>query len=135
MSIKINHVAIVVPDLPEGIGFWADALGLTVTEQRREPAEAVDIAFLPVGESEVELLAPITDDSGVAKFLAKRGPGFHHICFEVEDLEAALAQLKTHNVPLIDEVPRVNAAGRRMAFIHPKGTGGVLIELYEALPS
>lgn len=135
MGIKINHVALVVPDLEEGVGFWADALGLPVAEQRREPAEKVDIAFLPVGQSEIELLAPFTKDSGVAQYLEKRGPGFHHICFEVDDLEGALVQLKDHNVPLIDETPRVNAAGRRMAFIHPKGTGGVLIELYESEPA
>lgn len=131
MAVKINHIAIVVPDLEEGVGFWADALGLPVEERRREAAEAVDIAFLPVGESEIELLAPFTDDSGVAKYMAKRGPGLHHICLEVDDLEGTLAQLKAHEVPLIDETPRVNAAGRRMAFIHPKGTGGVLVELYE----
>jgi methylmalonyl-CoA/ethylmalonyl-CoA epimerase len=132
MIIKINHVAIVLPELDEGVGFWAGALGLEVEARRREATEEVDIAFLPVGESDVELLAPFTDSSGVAKYLAKRGPGIHHICFEVDNLEETLQRLKDHHVPLIDETPRTNAAGQRMAFIHPKGTGGVLIELYES---
>ncbi|MDJ0753750.1 MAG: methylmalonyl-CoA epimerase [Ardenticatenaceae bacterium] len=131
MKITINHIAMVMPDLDEGVGFWADALGLKVEARRREAAEEVEIAFLPVGESEIELLAPFTEDSGVAKYLAKRGPGMHHICLEVDDIEETLQRLQAHNVPLIDETPRTNSAGRRMAFIHPKGTGGVLIELYE----
>lgn len=131
MILKINHVAMVTPDLEEGMGFWAEALGLPVAAQRREEREGVDIAFMPVGESEIELIAPFEDDTGVAKYLAKRGPGMHHICFEVADLDAALARLRAHQVPLIDETPRTNAAGVRMVFIHPKGTGGVLVELYE----
>ncbi len=132
MILKINHIAIVTPALEEGVGFWTEALGLHLHAQRREPAEGVDIAFLPVGESEVELIAPFVEETGVARYLAKRGPGIHHICFDVDDLDEALARLKAHQVPLIDETPRVNAAGRRMVFIHPKGTGGVLVELYEA---
>lgn len=131
MGLKINHVAIVLPELETGIGFWVEALGLPLAEQRREENEGVDIAFLPVGESEVELIAPFVDDNGVARYLAKKGAGLHHICFEVDNLDEALSRLRTHDVPLIDEVPRVNAAGRRMVFIHPKGTGGVLVELYE----
>jgi methylmalonyl-CoA/ethylmalonyl-CoA epimerase len=87
--------------------------------------------MLPVGESSIELLQPTDDASGVARFMEKRGPGIHHICLEVEDLDAALDRLKAAAVPLINEEPTIGAGGRRMAFIHPKGTGGVLVELYE----
>ena len=131
MIKKINHIAIVVPDLKEGQKFWVDVLGLSVQRQEHVADQAVDVAFLPVGESEIELLHALDPDSGVAKFLAKRGPGVHHICFEVENLDEALAALKQANVPIIDEEPRIGAGNRRAVFIHPKGTGGVLVELYE----
>ena len=131
MIKKINHVAIVVPALEEGMKFWGDVLGLPVANTAHLPEQNVDIAFLPAGESSIELVQPIGDESGVAKFLEKRGPGFHHICFEVDDIEASLAQLTAAGIPLIDETPRLNAAGKKLAFLHPKGTGGVLIELYQ----
>ncbi len=131
MITKINHIAIVVPDLEEGAGFWADALGLTVTKTETVPEQQVKIAFLPVGDSNIELLAPTDDESGVARYLQKRGPGMHHICLEVTDIYAALEQLKAANVPLIDEEPKESGDGKKFAFIHPKGTSGVLVELYQ----
>lgn len=129
---KINHIAIVTPNLDSSVGFWAEALGLTVSHRHHEAEQGVDVAFIPVGESNVELIAPFVEDNGVARYLQKTGGGMHHLCLEVDDIEAALAQLKAHNVPLIDETPKVNQAGKKMAFIHPKGTGGVLVELYES---
>lgn len=131
MITKIDHIALVAPNLDDSIGFWAEALGLTVSATHREDEQAVDVAFLPVGESKIEILAPFVSDNGVAKYLEKRGPGMHHICLEVADIRAALQRLKEYNVPLIDAEPRLNSEGREMAFIHPKGTGGVLVELYQ----
>jgi methylmalonyl-CoA/ethylmalonyl-CoA epimerase len=132
MITRIHHIALVTPNLDEATGFWAEALGLTVSQQHREEEQQVDVAFLPVGESNIELISPFVEDNGVAKYLQKRGPGIHHLCLEVDDIEEALSRLRAHNVPLIDEQPRLNSEGRKMAFIHPKGTGGVLVELYES---
>ena len=131
MIKRIDHIAIAMPDLEAGMGFWADALGLPVERVEIVPDEGVEVAFLPVGESEVELLRPTDMESGVARFLDKRGPGLHHICFEVDDIVATLAQLKAAAVPLINEEAKIGSGGKQFAFIHPKGTGGVLIELYE----
>ncbi len=131
MIKKINHIAIVVPQLEEGMGFWVNALGLSLKHVESVPEQGVDVAFIPVGESSIELLQPVDPASGVARYLEKRGPGIHHICFEVDDIEATLTQLKTLNVPLINDKPTVGLDGRKYAFIHPKGTGGVLVELYE----
>jgi methylmalonyl-CoA/ethylmalonyl-CoA epimerase len=128
---SINHVAMVVADMKTSLSFWKDALGMDVRELRDVPAESSRIAFLPLAASEVELVLPTTDDSGVAKFLAKRGPGMHHICLEVDDLDAMLAQLKTHGIRLIHEEARVAAGGVRYAFVHPESAGGVLVELYQ----
>ena len=132
MITRIHHIALVTPNLDEATGFWAEALGLTVSQQHREEEQQVDVAFLPVGESNIELISPFVEDNGVAKYLQKRGSGIHHLCLEVDDIVEALARLRAHNVPLIDEQPRLNSEGRKMAFIHPKGTGGVLVELYES---
>ena len=127
---KINHVAVVVADVDESLKFWRDALGIELHHVEDVPSQKAMVAFLPVGDSEVELVKPTTDDSGAAKFLAERGGGMHHLCFEVDDIVEMLAELKTKGVRLIDEEPRV-LPGRKMAFIHPKSTGGVLVELYE----
>ncbi|MBK8430535.1 MAG: methylmalonyl-CoA epimerase [Chloroflexi bacterium] len=132
MITRIHHIALVTPSLDEATGFWAEALGLTVSQQHREEEQQVDVAFLPVGQSNIELISPFVEDNGVAKYLQKRGPGIHHLCLEVDNIEEALQRLRAHNVPLIDEQPRLNSEGRKMAFIHPKGTGGVLVELYES---
>ncbi|RMH00380.1 MAG: methylmalonyl-CoA epimerase [Chloroflexi bacterium] len=134
MIKKISHIAVVVPNLEEALGFWVEVLGLPLAHMEYVPDQGVDVAFLPAGESDVELLEPVTEDSGVARFLQKRGPGMHHICFEVDDIEAMLARLKAANVPLINEEPTIGTGGKKIAFVHPKGTGGVLVELYESTP-
>lgn len=131
MIKKISHIAIVVPDLDEAMNFWVEALGLPLQHVEHVPDQGVDVAFLPSGESEIELLEPCDPDSGVARFMAKRGPGMHHICFEVDDIERVLGRLQQAGVPLINEEPTIGTGGKKIAFIHPKGTGGVLVELYE----
>lgn len=127
---KINHVAIVVPDLDEALGFWRDELGLQVEKVEEVPSQKSQVAFLPLGDSEVELVKPTTEDSGIAKFLANRGAGMHHLCFEVDDIDAMLEALKAKGVRLIDETA-LQMEGRKVAFIHPKSANGVLIELYQ----
>ena len=132
MTIKrIDHIAIAVEDLNQSLGFWEKALGLDVHEVRNVPEQAVDIAFLPVGASEVELVKPLTADSGIAKWMQKRGPGIHHICFEVDDIRKTLADLAAQGMELIDKEPRTSGDGKLYAFVHPKSVGGVLIELYQ----
>ncbi len=128
---RIDHIAIVVEDIDSALGFWRDALGLELDHIEDVPEQKSLIAFLPTGGSEVELVKPTTDDSGVARYLQKRGPGMHHICFEVDDIEAILGQLKGKGVRLINETPITSADGKKLAFIHPESTRGVLVELYE----
>lgn len=128
---KIDHVALVVPDIQEALAFWQDALGLTLSHVEEVSAQETLVAFLPTGESEVELVEPITETSGMARYMEKRGPGMHHICFQVDNIEHTLAQLKEKGVQLINEEPTIGAGGKKIAFIHPKSTGGVLVELYE----
>jgi methylmalonyl-CoA/ethylmalonyl-CoA epimerase len=127
--IKIHHIALVVPDIDAALPFWRDALGLELSHVEDVPEQESLVAILPTGESEVELVEPTTETSGMARYLAKRGPGMHHVCFEVADIEATLARLKEKGVLLINEEPTVGAGGRKIAFIHPKSTGGVLVEL------
>jgi methylmalonyl-CoA/ethylmalonyl-CoA epimerase len=131
MIKRINHIALVVDDIEAALGFWREALGLELTEVELVPEQQATVAFLPVGESHVELVQPTTETSGLARFLAKRGPGLHHLCLEVDDLEQTLARLKAKGVRLIDEVPRLGSGGKKLAFIHPESTYGVLLELYE----
>ncbi len=128
---KIAHIGIAVKDLDAALALFRDALGLHVEYHRTVPEQGVEIVGLPVGESEIELLKPLSETSGVAKFLEKRGEGIHHICFEVDDVETALRNLEARGYELIDKTPRVGAGGRKYAFVHPKGTHGVLIEFYE----
>jgi len=128
---QINHVAVVVEDMEKALSFWRDALGMELHELRNVPAEKSQVAFLPLPGSEVELVQPTTDDSGIAKYLAKRGPGMHHICLEVDDIEGMMSQLKTKGVRLINEEPQTAADGKKYAFIHPESTSGVLVELYQ----
>ncbi len=128
---KINHVAVVVDDMDKALSFWRDALGMELHELRDVPAEKSQVAFLPLRGSEVELVRPTSDDSGIAKYLAKRGPGMHHICLEVDDIEGMMTQLKSKGVRLITEEPRTAADGKKYAFIHPESTTGVLVELYQ----
>jgi len=129
--MKINHIAIVVEDVNTALSFWRDALGLPLQHTERNEGEAVEIAFLPTGESEIELIAPITPDSGVAKYMAKKGAGLHHLCLEVDDIVAKLEHLKSHSIELINDTPKTRPDGTQYAFVHPKSTGGVLLELYE----
>ena len=128
--MKIDHVGIVVRDIQEALNVYQAALGLPLREVVDAPDDKVKVAFLPIGESNVELVQPISDDTGTARFLEKRGEGVHHICVEVEDLDQTLSRLKASGVRLIDEVPRRGAHGR-VAFVHPKGAHGVLVELVE----
>lgn len=131
MIKKVNHIAVVVDNLEASMKFWVEALGLEMSHREHVASQAVDVAFLPIGDSKIELLQPTEDESGVAKYLQKRGPGMHHICFEVDDIDAALVRLKAASVQLINEVPMVGSDGRKFAFIHPKAASGVLVELYE----
>lgn len=128
---QINHVAVVVDDMEKALSFWRDALGMELHELRDVPAEKSQVAFLPLEGSELELVVPTSDDSGIAKYLDKRGPGMHHICLEVDDILGMLAQLQSKGVRLINEEPRTGADGKRYAFIHPESASGVLVELYE----
>lgn len=129
---KIHHVAVVVPELEQSLRFWEEMLGLDLDHVEEVPSQQSKVAFFPIGEGEVELVMPTTENSGVAKYLEKRGPGLHHICFEVDDIDAMLAVLKSKGVSLIDETARA-LEGRKMAFIHPKSSNGVLVELYEVI--
>ena len=128
--IKINHVAIVVQDIDAALNFWEQTFGLKLDHVEDVPSQKSKVAFLPLGESEIELVQPTTSDSGLANFLEKRGEGMHHICIEVEDIDATLAELKSKGVRLINDVPE-ELPGRKMAFVHPKAANGVLIELYQ----
>ncbi len=131
MSERIDHIAIVVNNLDETLQFYRDALGLHVERVEDNAAEGVRIAFLPLGDSEIELLEPAQPDTGIARFLEKRGEGLHHVCVSVPDIDAALARLKAQGAELINESPRVRPDGIRYAFVHPRSTHGVLMELYE----
>jgi methylmalonyl-CoA/ethylmalonyl-CoA epimerase len=129
---KINHIAIAVKDIEAMLPFWQDALGLTLNHIEDVPNQKARVAFLPVGEDEVELVQPTDPDTGTAKFLKEKGPGMHHLCLEVDNIDQALDDLKAKGVRLINETAQV-LPGRKMAFIHPKSTGGVLVELYEII--
>ncbi len=128
---KVHHVALIVRDLDEALAFWRDTLGLPVELVLPIETDRVTIAFLPVGESKVELVVPTDDTTGVARFLATRGEGFHHVCFEVENLSETLTRLELDGLELIDTAPRKGAEGP-VAFIHPRSCHGVLVELIEA---
>src|SRR3954470_7983987 len=117
---QINHVAVVVEDMQKSLSFWRDALGIELHELRDVPAEMSQVAFLPLAGSEIELVQPTTDDLGIAKYLAKRGPGMHHVCLEVDDIDGMMEALKAKGISLINEAPRVAADGKKYAFIHPK---------------
>lgn len=129
---KIHHIAVVVPELTESLHFWQDQLGLGLDNIEDVPSQKTQVAFFPLGEGEIELVTPTTQDSGVAKYLEKRGPGLHHICLEVDDIDEMLRELKEKGVVLIDETAR-ELDGRKMAFIHPRSASGVLVELYEVI--
>lgn len=131
---RINHFAIVVDEIEDALHFWRDALGLKVGRVEEVPDQESVVAFLPVGDMEIELVQPTSDESGIARYLKKHGSGIHHICFEVEDIEATLESLKASGVRLINNEPAIGTSGKRFAFIHPESTHGVLVELYELPP-
>src|SRR5437764_11684188 len=129
--MKIDHIGIATNGIEEAAAAYRDALGIQITETEEVSGQKVRVAMLPIGESRIELLEATSADSPISKFLAKRGPGIHHIAVRVEDIRASLAELKQKGARLIDEDPRVGAGGCLVAFIHPSSTGGVLIELVE----
>lgn len=127
---KIDHVAICVKDVDESIAKYKQVLGLEPAVREVVASQKTEAVLLPIGETSLELISPRGND-GLEKFLEKRGPGLHHIAVEVEGIEQALLTLKALGVPLIDETPRKGARGHKVAFLHPKATGGVLVELVE----
>ena len=137
MKVKakgLDHVAIAVKDLEQAVALYRDALGLELAEIEEVPEQQVRTAIFGHGMGRVELICPTVPDSGVARFLQKRGEGLHHICIEVEDIDAAIASMKARGAPMIDESPKPGAGGAKVAFIHPKGSHGVLIELRQGPP-
>jgi len=129
--LKIDHLGIAVNSIEDGKNFWTDALGLEFEGSETVEEQKVTTAFFPVGESEVELLESTAPDGPIAKFLEKKGQGIHHVAFRVDNVEAALAELKEKGIKLIDEKPRMGAGGAKIAFLHPKATNGILVELCE----
>jgi len=128
---QINHVAIVVEDIDDALSFWRDALGINLQELRDVPAEKSKVAFLPLPGGEIELVQPTSEDSGIAKYLSKRGQGMHHVCLEVDNIEEFMDILKVKGVRMINETPRTASDGKRYAFVHPESASGVLVELYQ----
>ncbi len=128
---KISHVAIIVEAIDDAMVFWRDGLGLEIDHIKDVPEQESRVAFLPVDDSEIEIVEPTSEHSGIARFLQKRGPGMHHVCFEVEDIHGTLKHLQDLGIKLINESPRRSTGGSLYAFIHPESTNGVLVELYE----
>ncbi|MGD8989949.1 MAG: methylmalonyl-CoA epimerase [Desulfobacterales bacterium] len=127
--LKIDHLGIAVNSIDAGKNFWADVLGLSYEGSETVAEQKVTTAFFPVGESEVELLESTAPDGPVARYIEKKGEGIQHVAFRVENIEAALNELKERGIGLIDEKPRIGAGGAKIAFLHPKSTNGVLVEL------
>ena len=134
MKATIDHIGIAVGNLDESLKFFRDALGLALDAPEEVPSQRVRAHFLQAGEAAVELVEPTADDSPIARFIAKRGPGIHHVALRVDDIVAALAELKARGVRLIDEIPRPGAHNSLVAFIHPSSTHGVLVELKQVRP-
>ncbi len=132
MNLKnIDHIGIAVTNLQESLSFWETSLGIELHGIEEVAEQNVRTAFLPVDDTEIELLEPTSADSSVARFIEKHGEGLHHIAIRVDDIEATLVELKAKGIQLIDETPRNGAGGARIAFVHPKATHGVLLELCE----
>lgn len=129
--MKLHHIGIAVKNIDEQLKIWRDILGLRLAHSEEVPDQKVKVAVLPIKDVNIELLEPLSQESTVHKFIEKRGEGLHHICIEVDDIDTVLVKMKEKNIKLIDEVPRIGAAGKKIAFIHPKDMGGVLIELSE----
>jgi methylmalonyl-CoA epimerase len=129
--MKIDHLGIAVRSIESSLRFYREALGLEVNATETVEVQGVEVAMLPVGESRIELLEPVSDDSPVGRFIARRGEGLHHICYEVEDLAAKLEHLRSCGVRVLDGYPRRGAEGKLVAFLHPASANGVLVELVE----
>jgi methylmalonyl-CoA epimerase len=128
---RIDHVGVAVSDLDEAISFYEDTFRMSLAHRETVEEQGVEAALLDVGACHVELLRPLGDDTAVGKFLERRGPGLHHVAYRVDDIESVLAQLERDGVPLIDSAPRTGIRDSRVAFLHPRGTGGVLTEIVE----
>lgn len=131
MILKVDHVGIAVSSLAERLPFWRDLLGLRVAGTETVPTEGVTVAFLPAGTSRVELLEAARPDSPIAKFVRSRGEGIHHITLEVEAIQPVLDRIRAAGAPMLDDAPRSGASGTKVAFLHPRASGGVLVELVE----
>ena len=131
--MKIDHLGIATKEIDDSLEFWQEALGLENVHTEEVAEQKVRVAMLPIGETNIELLEPTSDDSPVAKFIEKRGVGIHHIAIEVKDIKKSLEKLKSNGARLIDETPKIGAGGCLIAFVHPKSTGGVLLELVEKI--
>lgn len=129
--MKIDHIGIATASIDEAGAFWREALGLEICESEEVAEQGVRVSMLQTGESRIELLEPTSNDSPIARFLSKRGPGIHHIALRVDNIRAAMSRLSASGARLIDETPRIGAGGCLVAFIHPSATGGVLVELVE----
>lgn len=129
--MKLDHIGIAIKQIDQALALWRDTLGLTVDHKEEIPEQGVRVGMLAIGDTHVELLEPLSDDSPVGRFLQKRGPGIHHIALAVDDIRAELQKLKSKGARLIDQEPRIGAGGCLVAFIHPASTGGVLLELVE----
>ncbi len=131
MPTRIHHIGVAVADLDESIRLYSSALGAQLVHRATNEKEGLEAAFLRVGDGEIELMSALRDDSPIGKFVAKRGPGLHHVAYGVNDIEAALAAAREAGLELIDSEPRIGMHGTRIAFVHPKSLGGVLTELVE----
>ena len=132
MIEKVHHVGVVVRDIEDALRFWRDTLGLRVHKQQTIDEQGVTAALMTVGDSEIELIQPTVTDNGVARYLESRGEGLHHVCFQVENVDAELGALKERGVEMIDQTPRMGIAGR-ICFLHPKAMHGTLVELCEPI--
>ncbi len=133
MYKRIHHIGIAVKDLDEGLAKYQGQLGFDLEGKETVESEDVEVAIFKVGESRIELLHSTNSDSVISKFIANRGEGIHHVAVEVDDMERELEELKANGAPVLDDQPRIGAGGHKVAFIHPKGTSGVLLELIETL--
>ena len=130
--MKLHHVGIAVADLDQSIRLYASALGAGAVHRASSEQEGLEAAFIRLADGEIELMRPLREDSPVGKFLARRGPGLHHVAYAVGDIEKALDEARAAGIELIDAAPRVGMHGARIAFLHPRSMGGVLTELVEA---
>ncbi|MTH52318.1 methylmalonyl-CoA epimerase [Bacillus mangrovi] len=131
MINKVDHIGIAVRSISQSLPFYRDVLGMELIREENVPSQLVKVAFLDAGNQKIELLEPSSPESPVARFLEKRGEGIHHIAYRVQNLEERIADLKSKDITMIDEVPRIGAGGASIAFLHPKSTGGTLTELCE----